>query len=31
METNKDLTAEQKLGLQVEAELQKLFDLGQSE
>jgi len=31
METNKDLTAEQKLGLQVEAELQKLFELGKSE
>lgn len=31
METNKDLTQEQQLGLQVEAELQKLFELGKAE
>lgn len=31
METNKDLTAEQKLGLEVEAELQKLSEMGKSE
>ena len=31
METNKDLTAEQKLGLLVEAELQKLSEMGKVE
>ena len=31
METNKDLTAEQKLGLLVEAELQKLSEMGKAE
>jgi len=30
MENNKDLSAEQQLGLKVEAELQKIFDLGKS-
>jgi len=31
MDTNKDLTAEQKLGLEIEAELNALFSSGKNE